>query len=179
LSPVTADVDPYEFEFDAIDGGKLPLTAWRGRAVLVVNTASECGYTPQYRNLEELWRRYRDRGLVVIGVPSDDFGGQEPGSDAEIERFCTTHYAVDFPLARRCRVIGTQAHPFYRWIAEMLGEAGVPRWNFHKYLLAPDGTLAGAWPAQVPPDDRRVTAEIDRLLPRAAPGTVSGEGGRV
>jgi glutathione peroxidase len=161
---MTTAPDPYHFEFDSIDGEKLPFSAWRGQPVLVVNTASHCGYTPQYRDLEALWQRYRERGLVVLGVPSDDFGGQEPGSEAEIKEFCTTRYAVDFPLARKYRVLGAAAHPFYCWIAETLGEVGTPRWNFHKYLLAPDGTLAGAWPAQVPPDDRRITAEIDRLL---------------
>ncbi len=122
---------------------KLPLDAWRGRPVLVVNTASFCGYTPQYRDLEALWQRYRERGLVVLGVPSNDFGQQEPGSAAEIKQFCETNYAVDFPLAQKCRVIGGEAHPFYRWVAESLGEAGTPRWNFHKYLIAPDGELAG------------------------------------
>ena len=164
---MTTAPDPYRFEFVSIDGDPLPLGAWRGRPVLIVNTASQCGYTPQYRDLEALWQRYRDRGLVVLGVPSNDFGRQEPGSAAEIKAFCTTHYAVDFPLAEKCRVIGGAAHPFYRWIAETLGEAGTPRWNFHKYLLAPDGELAGAWPAQVPPGDRRITEEIERQLPAA------------
>ena len=154
----------HSFAFTAIDGGALPLAAWAGKPVLVVNTASFCGYTPQYRALEALWRRYRDRGLVVLGVPSNDFGRQEPGSAAEIKEFCETNYAVDFPLAQKCRVIGGEAHPFYRWVAESLGEAGSPRWNFHKYLIAPDGELAGAWPSSVAPDDARITREIDGIL---------------
>jgi glutathione peroxidase len=157
--------DAYQFEFVSIDGAPLPLDAWRGRPVLIVNTASFCGYTPQYSDLEALWQRYRDRGLVVLGVPSNDFGRQEPGSLEEIKDFCTTHYAVDFPMTEKCRVIGGDAHPFYRWIAESVGEAGTPRWNFHKYLVGPDGELAGAWPAQVSPADRRITGEIERLLP--------------
>jgi len=161
---MTAADNAHQFEFVSIDGEKLPLDAWRGRPVLVVNTASFCGYTPQYRGLESLWQSYRDRGLVVLGVPSNDFGQQEPGSTAEIKQFCQTNYAVDFPLAQKCRVIGAQAHPFYRWIAETLGEAGTPRWNFHKFLIAPGGELAGAWPAQVPPTDPRIIAEIDKML---------------
>jgi len=169
---MTAAEDPYRFEFVSIDGGSLPLAAWRGRPVLIVNTASYCGYTPQYRDLEALWQRYRRRGLVVLGVPSNDFGRQEPGSEAEIKAFCTTRFQVDFPLAQKCRVLGADAHPFYRWVAETLGEAGTPRWNFHKYLIAPGGedtgTLAGVWPAQVAPDDPRITAEIERLLPAEA-----------
>ena len=158
--------DAYQFEFVSINGERLPLEAWRGRPVLVVNTASFCGYTPQYSDLEALWQRYRDRGLVVLGVPSNDFGRQEPGSAGEIKEFCTTNYSVDFLLTEKCRVIGGEAHPFYRWIADNLGEAGTPRWNFHKYLVGPDGQLAGAWPAQVFPSDRRITAEIERLLPQ-------------
>jgi glutathione peroxidase len=157
--------DVYRFEFVSIDGEPLPLDAWRGRPVLVVNTASFCGYTPQYSDLEALWQLYRDRGLVVLGVPSNDFGRQEPGSAGEIKQFCATNYSVDFPLTEKNRVIGGEAHPFYRWVADNLGEAGTPRWNFHKYLVGPDGQLAGTWPAQVSPSDRRITDEIERLLP--------------
>ena len=103
--------DAYRFEFTSIDGDRLPFAAWRGRPVLVVNTASYCGYTPQYSDLQALWQRYRRRGLVVLGVPSNDFGGQEPGSAAEIKQFCAAGYAVDFPLTEKYRVIGVEAHP--------------------------------------------------------------------
>ena len=159
--------DAYQFEFVGHDGERLPLAAWRGRPVLVVNTASFCGYTPQYRELQALWRRYQVRGLVVLGVPSNDFGEQEPGTAAEIRTFCTANYQVDFPLAAKNRVVGNAAHPFYRWVAALLGEAGAPRWNFHKFLIGPDGRLAGAWPAQVRPADPAITAEIEGALPRA------------
>jgi glutathione peroxidase len=158
--------DAYQFEFVSLDGDKLPLAAWRGRPVLVVNTASFCGYTPQYRDLEALWQRYRERGLIVLGVPSNDFGEQEPGSAADIKTFCETNYQVDFPLTEKNRVVGAAAHPFYRWVALTLGEAGTPRWNFHKYLIGPDGQLAGAWPAQVRPSDAKITAEIEGALPK-------------
>lgn len=156
--------DAYQFEFVALDGGRLPLSAWRGRPVLIVNVASFCGYTPQYRDLEALWQRYSDRGLVVLGVPSNDFGAQEPGSAAEIRRFCDSHYQIDFPLTEKYRVVGAAAHPFYRWVAANLGEAGAPRWNFHKYLIGPDGQLAGAWPSQVRPGDAAIIAEIEAAL---------------
>jgi glutathione peroxidase len=156
--------DAYRFEFGSLDGGKLPLASWRGRPVLVVNTASFCGYTPQYRDLEALWRRYRERGLVVLGVPSNDFGAQEPGSAAEIKQFCETNYQVDFPLTEKYRVIGGDAHPFYRWVAAQIGEDGAPRWNFHKYLIGPDGQLAGAWPSRVGPLDPAITGEIEAML---------------
>ena len=155
-------------EFVSIDGERLPLDAWRGRPVLVVNTASFCGYTPQYSDLEALWQRYRDRGLVVLGVPSNDFGRQEPGSTGQIKEFCTTNYSVDFPLTEKCRVIGGEAHPFYRWIADNLGEAGTPRWNFHKYLIGRNGAIAAVFASAVEPTDTRVVTAIAREL--AAPG---------
>ncbi|MFI4989220.1 MAG: glutathione peroxidase, partial [Alphaproteobacteria bacterium] len=139
----------HDFSFQSIDGTPLPLAAYRGKPVLVVNTASECGFTPQYKELEALWRKYGARGLVVLGVPSNDFGGQEPGSAAEIKKFCTLNYGIDFPLAGKERVIGADAHPFYRWVASELGEDAAPRWNFHKYLVGPDGELAGMWPSRV------------------------------
>ena len=161
------DSGAHQFSFAGLGGGELPLSAWRGKPVLVVNTASFCGYTPQYRDLEALWQKYRDRGLVVLGVPSNDFGAQEPGTAAEIKDFCESNYAVDFPLAEKVRVVGGSAHPFYRWVAGELGEGGAPRWNFHKYLIGPDGQLAGTWPSQVRPTDAAVMREIEPLLPRA------------
>ncbi|HZB91669.1 MAG TPA: glutathione peroxidase [Stellaceae bacterium] len=160
-----AEMNAHDFSFAALAGGSLDLAQWRGRPLLVANTASLCGFTPQYADLAAVWRRYRERGLVVIGVPSNDFGEQEPGSAAEIQRFCETRYAVDFPLTEKQRVTGPGAHPFFRWIAEALGEAGAPRWNFHKYLIAGDGALAGAWPSPVRPTDPMVIAEIEKLLP--------------
>jgi glutathione peroxidase len=156
--------DAYQFEFVSLDGEKLPLAAWRGRPVLVVNTASFCGYTSQYRDLQALFQRYRARGFIVLGVPSNDFGEQEPGSAADIRRFCETNYQVDFPLTQKNRVVGAEAHAFYRWIALILGEAGTPRWNFHKYLVGPDGQLSGAWPAQVRPNDAAIITQIEIAL---------------
>ena len=156
----------HEFTFTSIEGGPLPLETFAGKPVLVVNTASLCGYTPQYKDLEALWRKYRARGLVVLGVPSNDFGEQEPGTEAEIKQFCAVNYGVDFPLARKEKVIGGEAHPFYRWIVAEIGEDAAPRWNFHKYLIGPDGALAGAWPSRVSPLAREITAEIEALLPR-------------
>jgi glutathione peroxidase len=162
--PEPAADNAYRFEFTSIDGAALPLSAWAGHPVLVVNTASFCGYTPQYRDLEALWKQYRDKGLIVLGVPSNDFGAQEPGSAAEIKTFCETNYDIDFPLTEKYRVIGGNAHPFYRWVAATLGEGAAPRWNFHKYLIGPAGEMAGAWPSSIRPGDAAITSEIDRLL---------------
>ena len=154
----------YDFLFNDIDGEPLELSRFDGQALLIVNTASECGYTPQYAELETLWTRYRARGLVVLGVPSNDFGAQEPGSEAEIKQFCQTNYAVDFPLTQKQRVIGGDAHPFYQWVVDEIGEVAAPKWNFHKYLIGPEGSLAGLWPSDVSPLDLEITETIDGLL---------------
>jgi len=152
------------FEFQGITGETIRLADYAGRPVLVVNTASECGYTPQYADLESLWSQYRDKGLVVLGVPSNDFGEQEPGDEAAIQAFCNSNFGIDFPMTAKQTVIGGAAHPFYRWVVEELGEIAAPKWNFHKYLVGPDGELAGLWPSDVGPLDAEITGAIDGLL---------------
>jgi glutathione peroxidase len=162
----------HDIAFTGIDGKPLPLAAWRGKAILVVNTASECGYTPQYTGLQALWRKYRDRGLVVLGVPSNDFGGQEPGSEAAIKTFCEKNYGVDFPLTAKVATGGAGAHAFYRRIAEEVGEAAPPKWNFHKYLFGADGELVDSYSSSVAPESARLTKDIEAALPWvAAPGS--------
>jgi glutathione peroxidase len=142
----------------------LPLSQFKGKAVLVVNVASQCGLTPQYAGLEALWKAERDRGLVVLGVPANDFGAQEPGTEAEIKAFCETRFNVDFPMTKKVQVIGADAHPFYRWVAAELGEDAAPKWNFHKYLIGPDGSIAGTFGSRTPPDAPELKAAIDAVL---------------
>ncbi len=156
-------VKAHDFSFTTIDGAPLPLEQFRGKPVLVVNTASQCGYTSQYADLEALWRKYRDLGLTVIGVPSNDFGRQEPGAEAEIKEFCNKNYGVDFPMTSKEQVKGGDAHPFYRWAAAQQGPTE-PAWNFHKLLIGPYGEIAGTWPAQVKPLDRSITETIENFL---------------
>jgi glutathione peroxidase len=134
-------IDWSTVSLDSIGGGPLPAGDYKGRVVLLVNTASLCGFTGQYRGLEELWRKYKDKGLVVLGVPSNDFGGQEPGSKEEIKRFCEATFDVTFPLADKQSVIGPDAHPLYRWAAVQTGPLGTPSWNFHKILIGRDGRV--------------------------------------
>ena len=160
----TEPTSAHAFSFPAIDGDTVKLADFKGKPILIVNTASECGYTPQSAGLEELWRRYRDRGLMVLGVPANDFGAQEPGNEAAIQSFCRTNYGVDFPLTAKQTVIGGAAHPFYRWIVVEFGEAAAPKWNFHKYLVAPDGSLAALWPSDVEPLDPEITEAIESAL---------------
>lgn len=154
----------HDHVFNGIDGSPLPLAGFKGKAVLVVNTASECGFTPQYTDLQKLWERYRDRGLVVLGVPSNDFGAQEPGDEKTIAEFCTQRYAVDFPMTEKVSVIGGDAHSLYRWIADTLGEDAAPRWNFHKYLIDGNGDLVAMWPSKVEPLSEEVTTAVESAL---------------
>lgn len=155
------------FVFTAIDGTPLPLEDFRGRALLIVNTASRCGFNCQYAGLQEIWETYRDRGLVVIGVPSNDFGYQEPKAEIELQRFCRDTYNVTFPLAEKTRVRGRDAHEFYKWAAETLGEKSKPRWNFHKYLANSDGRLVTSFAPTVTPRSRRLVVAIENALPKA------------
>jgi glutathione peroxidase len=156
----------FDFDFTAIDGKPLPLSDYAGKAVLVVNTASMCGYTPQYADLQSLWERYRDRGLVVLGVPSNDFGGQEPGGAEQIKDFCEVNFSVDFPMTDKQSVTGPNAHPFYRWAGAELGAAAAPRWNFHKYLVAPDGRMATWFPTATSPRADQVIKAVEAVLPK-------------
>ncbi len=156
-------VSAYAFRFDALAGGDIALADFAGKPILVVNTASQCGYTPQYAGLQTLWSRYRERGLVIIGIPSNDFGGQEPGGTVEIGKTAHDEYHVTFPLAAKAVVKGAQAHPFYRWAAaERPREA--PRWNFHKYLIGRDGRLKAAFPSATDPLDPALIVAVETEL---------------
>lgn len=133
-----------------------------GKAVLVVNTASKCAYTEQYEGLEALYTRYRDRGLVVAGFPSNDFAGQEPGTEKQIQTFCRLTYGVQFPMFEKVSVKGPSADPFFKHLARLSGEA--PRWNFHKYLVDREGRLVASFPSRVSPDDPKLINAIEELL---------------
>jgi len=154
----------HDFSFTAIDGQPLPLVGFGGKAVLVVNVASKCGLTPQYEGLEALYRDFRDKGLVVLGVPSNQFAGQEPGTEAEIAEFCTLNYGVDFPMTAKAEVIGAGAHPFYKWVSAELGEGAAPKWNFHKYLIGKDGEIAGVFGSRTEPQAPEIVAAIEAAL---------------
>ena len=138
------------------------LCRYEGKVLLVVNTASQCGYTPQYEGLEALYRRYKDRGLVVIGFPSNDFGGQEPGSNKEIASFCAVNYGVSFPMFAKSAVAKGSVNPFYERLAKVSNSR--PRWNFHKYLVDRHGERVLAYPSEVTPNDPKLLKEIERLL---------------
>ena len=150
----------YDFESRSIDGQPAQLAALRGKVVLIVNTASECGFTPQFGGLEALWEKYRDRGLVVVGFPSNEFGGQDPGTDEEIGAFCQRNYGVTFPMMSKIEVNGANAHPLYKWLVDeapgLLGSKAI-KWNFTKFLVGRDGRV------------------IKRYSPRDEPSAIEGD----
>jgi glutathione peroxidase len=159
------DRDIYDFELRASDGSAFPLRGLEGKALLIVNTASKCGFTPQYKGLEALHRRYRDRGLVVIGAPCDQFAHQEPGSDAEIKSFCEINYGVSFPIMAKVEVNGPGAHPLFvelrRRTRGLLGDR--VKWNFTKFLVSPGGGRVKRFEPTVEPES--MAAEIEKELP--------------
>ena len=154
----------HDFSFNSIDGGDLRLADYKGKVVLLVNTASMCGFTSQYEGLQSLWSDYRDRGLVVVGVPSDDFGGQELDTAENVKSFCTLNYGIDFPLADIAVVKGPSAHPYYKWIADVHGSLAVPRWNFHKHVIDADGKLVDWFASTTSPKSNRLRNAIETAL---------------
>lgn len=154
----------HDFAFTSIEGKPLPMKSFKGHSVLLVNTASACGLTPQYKGLQALWASHKARGLVVLGVPSNDFGAQEPGTEAEVRDFCETRYGVDFPLTAKNHVIGAGAHPLYKWIADELGEGATPKWNFHKYLLGKNGEILGTFGSRTEPSAPELMRAVEAAL---------------
>ncbi|KRE00451.1 glutathione peroxidase [Bosea sp. Root381] len=151
------------FSFAKAGGGALPLAEYRGRPVLIVNTATQCGFAGQFATLEQLWQRYRDRGLMLIAVPSNDFGGQEPLEGAAIAEAARQSHGATYPFAEKTAVRGGDAHPFYRWAAAQR-PAEAPRWNFHKYLIGRSGELVGGYAAQIDPISPRLVRAIGQEL---------------
>ena len=155
----------YDFSFNTLKGEKpLPLKEFKGKVILIVNTASACGFTTQYEALERLYQEYKDKGVVIIGVPSNDFGHQEKGSNSEIAEFCKVNYGVTFPMTSKEIVSGEQAHPFYIWAKKTLGFGTAPKWNFHKYLINRDGALIDYFYSTTAPDNAKIKISIEKTL---------------
>jgi glutathione peroxidase len=151
----------HSFTMTRLDGTETALSAWAGKVVLVVNTASKCGYTPQYQGLQQLHTKYSERGFEVLGFPSNDFGGQEPGTSEEISKFCITMYDVNFPMFEKIKVLGQERSPLYALLSDAYGE---PKWNFHKYLVDKKGKPVQAWPSKVEPGSPEIAAAIEAQL---------------
>ena len=165
LAQAMSRVTAYVFSFPALDGKSIRLADYTGKPILIVNTASQCGYTPQFTGLQQLYARYHAQGLEVIGVPSNDFGGQEPGTPTEIMKTAHEEYGVRFPLAAKVDVRGANPHPFYKWAAAER-PLETPRWNFHKYLIGRDGRIAAVFPTAIEPMDARLINAVVKELGR-------------
>lgn len=155
----------YDFSFKTLSDNKpMPLSEYKGKVLLIVNTASHCGFTPQFAGLEKLYKTFKNQGLVIIGVPSNDFGGQEPGNNHEIASFCSTNYSVSFPMAAKEVVSGSNAHPFYIWAKKTLGFGTAPKWNFHKYLINRHGELIDYFNSTTTPESASIVNAVKKAL---------------
>lgn len=163
-----ATTTAWEFNFTSIDGKPLPLSQYRGNVLLVVNVASFCGFTPQYKGLQALYEKYQQQGLTVIGVPSNDFGNQEPKAAGEIKEFCQGTYGITFPLTAKASLSGDAAHPFYAWARQELGWLNAPKWNFHKYLVSRDGRLVTSFLSTTTPESTRLVSAVEAELAKGA-----------
>ena len=158
----------FDFTLTSLAGAPMPLRDYAGRPLLIVNTASRCGFTPQYAGLQALHAEYHGQGLIVIGVPSNDFGNQEPGTRDEIAGFCTRNYGVGFPMADKAVVKGPAAHPLFHWLADQGGVLSRPRWNFYKYVIDADGRLAAWFSSVTPPGAGRLRRAVEGALAQVA-----------
>jgi glutathione peroxidase len=157
-------LNAHQFSFTDIDGKDMPLSQFNGKTILIINTATGCGFAKQLSEMEKLWDKYKDKGLIVIGVPSNDFGGQQPGTDAEIKDICTKNFGTSFPLTTKTKVSGADSHPFYKWASEQTNFLGTPKWNFHKYLISPQGDFIDYFSSTTSPTSQSITNAIEKSL---------------
>ena len=153
----------YDFQFKGIDGKIIKLSNYQNKVIVVVNVASRCGFTNQYDDLQRLWTSYRDKGLIIVGIPTNNFK-QEPGSNSEIKNFCETNFDISFPMSEKTNVIGNNSHPFFNWAKENYGLGAVPKWNFHKIIIGKDGKVADTFVSITKPSSKRFINSIERLI---------------
>ena len=154
----------YDFEFKDLDGSALNLSNYKGKVLVVVNVASQCGFTKQYEDMQKIWEKYQEKGLVMIGVPSNDFGKQEPGSNTEIKNFCEAKFGITFPMTEKVSVKGTNAHPFYIWAEKNHGNSAIPKWNFHKIIVDKSGKIADTFTSITNPSSKKITNRLHKLI---------------
>tara|TARA_B100000945_G_C20322744_1_gene568486 strand:+ start:310 stop:855 length:546 start_codon:yes stop_codon:yes gene_type:complete len=153
----------YDFEFKSIDGDIIKLDEFKNKVIIVVNVASRCGYTPQYEDLQTIWSKYKNKGVVVIGVPTNNFK-QEPGSNSEIKNFCETNFGINFPITEKTNVIGSKAHPFYKWAKNNHGLGAIPKWNFHKIVINKNGKVADTFASFTKPTSKKFITLIEKEI---------------
>jgi glutathione peroxidase len=154
----------YDFKFKDLDGSVLSLSDYKGKVIVIVNVASQCGFTKQYEDMQKVWVKYQDKGVVMLGVPSNDFGNQEPGNNADIKTFCEAKFGISFPMTEKVLVKGAQAHPFYIWAKDNHGKAAIPKWNFHKIIIGKNGKIADTFTSITNPSSKKFTKALEKLI---------------
>ena len=154
----------YDFNFKDLDGADLKLNEFKGKVIIVVNVASKCGFTKQYDDMQKVWEKYQSKGIIMLGVPSNDFGSQEPGNNEDIKNFCEAKFGISFPMTEKVKVKGEEAHPFYLWAKKNHGKSAIPKWNFHKIIINRDGKVAETFSSITNPSSKKFINAIEKLL---------------
>ena len=154
----------YDFSFIDLDGSKINLSSFKNKVIVIINVASQCGFTNQYEDMQSIWERYQKDGLIIIGIPSNDFGNQEPGSESEIKTFCEAKFGITFPMTEKVIVKGDNAHPFYQWAKDNYGNSAIPKWNFHKIIIDKNGKIADTFASITNPSSKRFIKVIEKNL---------------
>ena len=154
----------YDYKFNDIDGSELNLNKFKNKVIVVVNVASQCGFTKQYEDMQKVWENYQNKGVVILGVPSNDFGKQEPGTSEEIKNFCEVKFGITFPMTEKVSVKGENAHPFYIWARENHGKSTIPKWNFHKIIIGKDGKVLDTFASMTNPSSKKFIKAIEKAL---------------
>ncbi len=154
----------YEFNFKDLDGSELNLSNFKNKVIVIINVASQCGFTKQYEDMQKVWEKYQDKGIIIIGVPSNDFGNQEPGTNKEIKDFCEAKFGITFQMTGKVKVKGPEAHPFYLWAKKNHGKKAVPKWNFHKIIIDKSGKIAETFSSITNPSSNKFLKVLDSLI---------------
>jgi len=153
----------YDYKFDGIDGNQIKLSDYKDKVIVVVNVASRCGYTPQYEDLQTLYNKYKNKDLIVIGIPTNNFK-QEPGTNDQIKNFCETNFGITFPMTEKINVIGANSHPFYKWAKKDFGIGAIPKWNFHKIIVGKNGKIEDTFASFTKPTSKKFIRLIEKLI---------------
>ena len=163
---VTADYEKlaYDFKFKDLDGSQLSLSEYKGKVIIAVNVASQCGFTKQYEDMQDVWKKYQSKGIIMLGIPSNDFGQQEPGTSKEIKNFCEAKFGITFPMTEKVSVKGPDAHPFYLWAKDNYGKSAIPKWNFHKIIIDKSGKIADTFSSITNPSSKKFIKVLEKLI---------------
>ena len=163
---VTANYEKlaYDFQFKDLDGSALNLSEYKGKVIIIVNVASQCGFTKQYEDMQNIWEKYQSKGIVMLGIPSNDFGKQEPGTSEEIKNFCEAKFGITFPMTEKVSVKGPGSHPFYIWARENHGKSAIPKWNFHKIIVGRNGKIDDTFASITNPSSKKFIEAIEKSL---------------